>query len=245
MRSPAAPHRASSVSAGPEVFLPSRRSGAGVRWSGGRRRAAPQPNLRRWRTRRTWVLIPGKPARPAVCRTPPSRLASRSQRWLLVLMAGHPILARSCPHLGTTVKDRTTSQPEIRQNPRSEVPSEELHPFSFDLETVSGFEPLACRLQEVRPPAPGALAAPMTRIVALTALTALRLSGAPFHEPFHARGPHVGHPVTVRNIVLGFVTRRPGGDSARRRGGPVSRRTCGSVPLATEEPLAAAGPTLG
>ena len=43
MRSPAAPHRASSVSAGPEVFLPSRRSGAGVRWSGGRRRAAPQP----------------------------------------------------------------------------------------------------------------------------------------------------------------------------------------------------------
>ena len=129
MRSPAAPHRASSVSAGPEVFPPSRRSGAGVRWSGGRRRAAPQPNLRRWRTRRTWVLIPGKPVRPAVCRMPPSRLASRSQRWLLVLMAGHTVLARSCPHLGTTVEDRTTSQPEIRQNPRPEAPSEELHPF--------------------------------------------------------------------------------------------------------------------
>ena len=89
------------------------------------------PNLRRWRTRRTWVLIPGKPVRPAVCRMPPSRLASRSQRWLLVLMAGHTILARSCPHLGTTVEDRTTSQPEIRQNPRSEVPSEELHPIDM------------------------------------------------------------------------------------------------------------------
>src|SRR5262249_19212883 len=54
--------------------------------------------------------------------------ASRRQRWLLVLMAGHIVLARSCPHLGTTVEDRTTGQPEIRQNPRSEVPSEELHP---------------------------------------------------------------------------------------------------------------------
>src|SRR6516162_7012294 len=56
---------------------------------------------------------------------------SRSQRWLLVLMAGHTMLARSCPHLGTTVEDRTTSQPEIRQNPRPEVPSEELHPTSI------------------------------------------------------------------------------------------------------------------
>jgi len=128
MRSPAAPHRASSVSAGPEVFLPSRRSGAGVRWSGGRRRAAPQPESTPLANPPHPGLIPGKPVRPAVCRMPPSRLASRSQRWLLVLMAGHTILARSCPHLGTTVEDRTTSQPEIRQNPRSEVPSEELHP---------------------------------------------------------------------------------------------------------------------
>ena len=30
--------------------------------------------------------------------------------------------------LRTTVEDRTTSQPESRQNPRSEVPSEEMRP---------------------------------------------------------------------------------------------------------------------
>jgi hypothetical protein len=53
---------------------------------------------------------------------------------------------------------------------------------------VSGFEPLACRLQEVRPHAPCALAAPMARVIALMALTALGLSGAPVHEPVHA-GP--------------------------------------------------------
>ena len=30
----------------------------------------------------------------------------------------------------------------------------------------------------------------MTRLIALTALTVLGLSGAPFHEPFHARAGH-------------------------------------------------------
>jgi hypothetical protein len=58
-------------------------------------------------------------------------------------------------------------------------------------EPMSGFEPLACRLQEVRPDAPSALAAQMTWIVALTALTTLGLSDEPFHEPFHARSSHV------------------------------------------------------
>ena len=53
-------------------------------------------------------------------------------------------------------------------------------------EPVSGFEPLACRLQEVRPGTPRALAAQMTRIIALMALTTLGLSGAPVHEPVHA-----------------------------------------------------------
>ena len=57
-------------------------------------------------------------------------------------------------------------------------------------EPVSGFEPLACRLQEVRPRTPSALAAPMTRIIALTALAALGLFNAPVHEPVHVRaGP--------------------------------------------------------
>ena len=53
-------------------------------------------------------------------------------------------------------------------------------------EPVSGIEPLTCRLQEVRPHAPYALAAPMAHVTASTALTALGLSGSPFHEPFHA-----------------------------------------------------------
>jgi hypothetical protein len=55
-----------------------------------------------------------------------------------------------------------------------------------DLEPVSGIEPLTCRLQEARPPALCALAAQMARVIALTAPTALRLSGTTFHETFHA-----------------------------------------------------------
>jgi hypothetical protein len=53
-------------------------------------------------------------------------------------------------------------------------------------EPVSGFEPLTCRLQEVRPRALSALAARMARVIALEALATLGLSGASFHEPFHA-----------------------------------------------------------
>jgi predicted acylesterase/phospholipase RssA len=47
---------------------------------------------------------------------------------------------------------------------------------------------LTCRLQEVRPPAPSALAAQMARAITRTALVALGLSGASFHKPFHADG---------------------------------------------------------
>jgi hypothetical protein len=53
-------------------------------------------------------------------------------------------------------------------------------------EPVSGIEPLTCRLQEVRPRAPGALAASMVRVIALMAPVALGLSSRTFHEPFHA-----------------------------------------------------------
>jgi hypothetical protein len=52
-------------------------------------------------------------------------------------------------------------------------------------EPVIGFEPMACRLQELRPRAPCALAAQMTRVIALMALTALGLTEAPVHEPVH------------------------------------------------------------
>jgi hypothetical protein len=67
---------------------------------------------------------------------------------------------------------------------------------------VSGFEPLTCRLQEVRLRAPCALAAPMARDIAPTALTALGLSG----DPVHARGPAPHHPATVRNVTLGTAS---------------------------------------
>jgi hypothetical protein len=53
-------------------------------------------------------------------------------------------------------------------------------------EPVSGIEPLTCRLQEVRPRAACALAALRAYVIARTALAALGVSRAPFHEPFHA-----------------------------------------------------------
>src|SRR5689334_3505220 len=49
-------------------------------------------------------------------------------------------------------------------------------------EPVSGFEPLTCRLQEIRPRPPCALAARMARVIALTAPTALELFCASSHE---------------------------------------------------------------
>jgi hypothetical protein len=66
-------------------------------------------------------------------------------------------------------------------------------------EPVSEIEPLTCRLQEVRPRAPCALAAPMAHVIALTALAALRLSRAPFHETFHADGTQWSLTVTERS----------------------------------------------
>jgi len=49
-------------------------------------------------------------------------------------------------------------------------------------------------LREVRPRSPCALAARMTRVIALIALATLELPGAPVHEPVHARGPLSRHP---------------------------------------------------
>ena len=64
---------------------------------------------------------------------------------------------------------------------------------------VSGIEPLTCRLQEVRPRALYALAAPMAHVIALTALAALGLSRASFHELFHADGRQWPMTVTERS----------------------------------------------
>ena len=66
-------------------------------------------------------------------------------------------------------------------------------------EPVSGFEPLACRLQEVRPRAPFALAAPIAQVIALAAPVALELSNTPFHETFHANGRLWSVTVTERS----------------------------------------------
>jgi len=56
-------------------------------------------------------------------------------------------------------------------------------------EPVSGFEPLTCRLQEVRPYATCTLAALMAQVIALMALVGLELPGAPVHEPVHEWPP--------------------------------------------------------
>jgi hypothetical protein len=65
-------------------------------------------------------------------------------------------------------------------------------------EPASGFEPPTCRLQEIRPRTPSALAAPMARVIAPTALAALGLSSAPFHETFHADGRYWPVAITER-----------------------------------------------
>ena len=60
-------------------------------------------------------------------------------------------------------------------------------------------EAMTCRLQEVRPHAPSVLAAAMPQVIALAAIAALGLSGAPVHEPVHVSGrPYSGN-VTERS----------------------------------------------
>ena len=54
---------------------------------------------------------------------------------------------------------------------------------------LGSLEPLTGWLQEVRPHAMCALAALMTRVIALMALAALGLTEAPVHEPVHVEAP--------------------------------------------------------
>jgi hypothetical protein len=142
MRSPAAPHRASSVSAGPEVFLPSRRSGAGVRWSGGRRRAAPQPECTPLANPPHLGFNPGQ-----ACET--GRLPHAAQSACFPQPALAPG-AHGRPH---------HTRPELP--PRPEVPSEELHPESkagqrvVDLDKASVIAGSAHQTQRKRERLPG------------------------------------------------------------------------------------------
>ena len=94
---------------------------------------------------------------------------------------------------------RTIPTGVIRSTDRSTWPVSERAIPSLTWEPVSGFEPLTCRLQEVRPRAPSTLAAAMARVIALMALAALGLSGATFHEPFHADGRQRSMTVTERS----------------------------------------------
>ena len=60
------------------------------------------------------------------------------------------------------------------------------NPLTWEL--VSEFEPLTCRLHDVRRRAMSVLAARMAQVIALTAPDALGLSGASSHETSHANG---------------------------------------------------------
>ena len=55
-------------------------------------------------------------------------------------------------------------------------------------ESPIGIEPMTYALREACSRALHALAAPVPRKIALTALAALGLSTDPFHDPFHAHG---------------------------------------------------------
>lgn len=81
--------------------------------------------------------------------------------------------------------------------PPAETSKGRLPPLTW--EPVSGIEPLTCRLQEIRPRAPCALAARMARVIALTAPTALGLFCASSHEPSHADGGQESVIVTERS----------------------------------------------
>src|SRR6266496_1897613 len=56
----------------------------------------------------------------------------------------------------------------------------------------------------------------MTRIIALTALAALGLSGAPVHEPVHGRGARSSCPATVRNSAPTTSARASSAVTSRR-----------------------------
>ena len=74
---------------------------------------------------------------------------------------------------------------------------------------------MTCRLQEARPRAPCALAAQITRVVALRALAALGLSDTPFHEPFHGRNAWTVLYVTFCNLAEGAALTPTTGPGSR------------------------------
>ena len=86
---------------------------------------------------------------------------------------GHEQLSFTASHRLALVADRVITR--CISGPRALESRSHLQP-----------DPLTCRLQEVRPGAPRALAAQIARVIALLTLAGLGLPGTPFHEPFHA-----------------------------------------------------------
>ena len=83
-----------------------------------------------------------------------------------------------------------------------------------------GYGRPASRLQEVRPGAPRALAAPIARIIALLTPAELVLPGPSFHEPFHGDQRGKADPARPR--------RRPGLSAGIGQLGPASRKQTSS-----------------
>ena len=88
------------------------------------------------------------------------------------------------------------------QAPREETESPDK---ASELEPVSGFEPLTCRLQEACPGAIRPLPAPMPYESALAAPKTRVFPGDPFHDPFHVAA------LALAPLNLIVALRRPRG----------------------------------
>jgi hypothetical protein len=71
-----------------------------------------------------------------------------------------------------------------------------------------GIEPMTYALRGACYLSASALPARIARIIALTALAALGLSGEPFYAPFHARSAGARQPATARSLAEGSIGTR-------------------------------------
>jgi hypothetical protein len=91
-------------------------------------------------------------------------------------------------YVSTTVVSTAlaSGQRGLLANPLARKPSQDREgPLSW--EPPIGIEPVTYALREARARAAHALAAPIARVIALIAFSALGLSGDPVHEPVHAQ----------------------------------------------------------
>jgi hypothetical protein len=79
---------------------------------------------------------------------------------------------------------------DIRSTTRSTTVIISVRIILSSWEPPIGIEPMTYALRGARSPASHALAAPISRGIALIALAALELSGEPVHEPVHASRLH-------------------------------------------------------